>query len=232
MTWTTSTAGSSSSASSDGIGVADAEGRRTRRPALRRAAEDAADLDADPAQGFDVDRADEAGPDHGGADVGDLAHGRSQAWVDGLTRVGDAVAPGQRARLLATVRARCRNHPTLTCQVQKSLDERLKRRTIRRDRRRHAVRGPLPDESLDALVVVLDEVRLGRSRSRSELVARTGLGRAIVAQRVGELLERGSSSRATSARAPAAGRRASSRSGPRPGTCSSRTSAPRASTSR
>jgi glucokinase-like ROK family protein len=53
------------------------------------------------------------------------------------------------------------------------------------------IRGPLPDEALDALVVVLDEVRLGRSRSRSELVARTGLGRAIVAQRVGELLERG-----------------------------------------
>jgi glucokinase-like ROK family protein len=52
-------------------------------------------------------------------------------------------------------------------------------------------RLPLPDESLDALVIVLDEVRLGRSRSRSELVARTGLGRAIVAQRVGELLERG-----------------------------------------
>jgi glucokinase-like ROK family protein len=53
------------------------------------------------------------------------------------------------------------------------------------------VRGALPDEALDALVVVLDEVRLGRSRSRSELVSRTGLGRAIVAQRVGELLERG-----------------------------------------
>src|SRR6476660_1723589 len=52
-------------------------------------------------------------------------------------------------------------------------------------------RGPLPDESLDALVVVLDEVRLGRSRSRSELVARTGLGRAIVARRVGELIDRG-----------------------------------------
>ena len=50
--------------------------------------------------------------------------------------------------------------------------------------------GPLPDESLDALVTVLDEVRLGRSRSRSELVARTGLGRAIVAQRIGELIER------------------------------------------
>ncbi|MFL5724981.1 MAG: ROK family protein [Chloroflexota bacterium] len=52
-------------------------------------------------------------------------------------------------------------------------------------------RAPLPDESLDAFVIVLDEVRFGRSRSRSELVARTGLGRAIVAQRVGELLERG-----------------------------------------
>ena len=49
----------------------------------------------------------------------------------------------------------------------------------------------VPDEALDALVLVLDEVRLGRSRSRSELVERTGLGRAIVAQRVGELLERG-----------------------------------------
>ena len=39
--------------------------------------------------------------------------------------------------------------------------------------------------------MVLDEIRIGRSRSRSELVARTGLGRAIVAQRVGELIERG-----------------------------------------
>ena len=56
---------------------------------------------------------------------------------------------------------------------------------------RSAGRGPLPDEALDALVTVLDEIRLGRSRSRSELVARTGLGRAIVAQRVGELIERG-----------------------------------------
>ena len=51
--------------------------------------------------------------------------------------------------------------------------------------------GRLPDEALDALVTVLDEVRLGRSSSRSELVARTGLSRAIVAQRVGELIERG-----------------------------------------
>ena len=52
-------------------------------------------------------------------------------------------------------------------------------------------RVPLPDEALDALVVVLDEIRSARSRSRSELVARTGLGRAIVARRVQELIDRG-----------------------------------------
>ena len=51
--------------------------------------------------------------------------------------------------------------------------------------------GPLPDEVLDDLVTVLDEIRLGRSSSRSELVERTGLGRAIVARRVGELIDRG-----------------------------------------
>ena len=51
--------------------------------------------------------------------------------------------------------------------------------------------GSLPDESLDALVTVLDEVRLGRSLARADLVTRTGLGRAIVAQRIGELIERG-----------------------------------------
>ena len=51
--------------------------------------------------------------------------------------------------------------------------------------------GPLPDEALDALVAVLDEVRLGQSSSIAELVARTGLTRGIVAQRVGELLDRG-----------------------------------------
>jgi len=54
-----------------------------------------------------------------------------------------------------------------------------------------ATGGVLPDEALDALVAVLDEVRLSRGRSRAELVARTGLGRAIVARRVGELVDRG-----------------------------------------
>lgn len=51
--------------------------------------------------------------------------------------------------------------------------------------------GPVPDGALDALVTVLDGVRLGHSRSRGELVARTGLSRNVVAQRVGELLDRG-----------------------------------------
>jgi glucokinase-like ROK family protein len=46
-------------------------------------------------------------------------------------------------------------------------------------------------EALDALIAVLDEVRLGHSQSRSDLVAHTGLSRSVVAQRVAELLERG-----------------------------------------
>ncbi len=53
------------------------------------------------------------------------------------------------------------------------------------------MRGSISDEALDALVLVLDEIRLGRSRSRSELVERTGVSRAIVSQRLGELIERG-----------------------------------------
>jgi len=50
---------------------------------------------------------------------------------------------------------------------------------------------PPPEDGLDALVVVLDEIRFGRSGSRSELGARTGLGRAVIAQRVVDLLGRG-----------------------------------------
>jgi glucokinase-like ROK family protein len=47
------------------------------------------------------------------------------------------------------------------------------------------------DDVVDALAMILDEVRSGGSRSRSELVARTGLTRGVVAQRVGELIELG-----------------------------------------
>jgi len=46
-------------------------------------------------------------------------------------------------------------------------------------------------ESLDALASILDEIRQARSRSRAELVTRTGLSRGVVAQRVSELIELG-----------------------------------------
>ncbi len=51
--------------------------------------------------------------------------------------------------------------------------------------------GPASDEALDALVSILDEIRSARSRSRAEIVSRTGLSRGVVAQRVGELVELG-----------------------------------------
>ena len=113
---------------------------------------------------------------------------------------------------------RSASHPTLTCQGQKSCTN-LQQRSVGCGRGRrhdpgaqpgssggaavdpardavaanggHGPHGPIPDESLDALVAVLDELRLGRSRSRGDVVARTGLSRSIVAQRVGELLDRG-----------------------------------------
>jgi glucokinase-like ROK family protein len=45
-----------------------------------------------------------------------------------------------------------------------------------------------PEDGLDAFVLVLDEIRYGRSRSRSELVEHTGLSRGVVAQRLGQLI--------------------------------------------
>ena len=53
------------------------------------------------------------------------------------------------------------------------------------------VRPSFPDDALDGLVRILDEVRLGHARSRGELAALTGLGRGVVAERVGQLLDRG-----------------------------------------
>jgi len=49
----------------------------------------------------------------------------------------------------------------------------------------------LPDEALDALIRVLDAIRHSDGVSRTDIAHRTGLGRAVVAQRVGELIERG-----------------------------------------
>jgi glucokinase-like ROK family protein len=44
---------------------------------------------------------------------------------------------------------------------------------------------------LDALIAVLDAVRGGKAQTRPELIARTGLSRAVVTQRVAELVSRG-----------------------------------------
>ena len=57
-----------------GVGARDAEARRPRGSTLRRAAEHAADLDADAPKRLDVDGPDEARADDGGADVGDPCH--------------------------------------------------------------------------------------------------------------------------------------------------------------
>jgi glucokinase-like ROK family protein len=50
---------------------------------------------------------------------------------------------------------------------------------------------PPPDGTLDSLVSILGEIRSAPSRSRSELVARTGLSRSAVEQRVGDLIRLG-----------------------------------------
>ena len=52
-------------------------------------------------------------------------------------------------------------------------------------------RATRPEEALETLVKVLNEVRLGRARSRSDIRHRSGLSRAIVAQRISELVARG-----------------------------------------
>ena len=46
-------------------------------------------------------------------------------------------------------------------------------------------------DRMDGLVVVLDLVRSGAARTRPELVRRSGLGRTVVTQRLGQLLARG-----------------------------------------
>jgi len=60
--------------------------------------------------------------------------------------------------------------------------------------RRVEPRAPLisaVDDVVDSLATILNEIRSGGSRSRSELVTRTSLTRGVVAQRVGELIELG-----------------------------------------
>ena len=50
---------------------------------------------------------------------------------------------------------------------------------------------PIPDENLNALVAVLEVVRHGEANSRPAIIRRTGLGRAVVGQRVSDLLKLG-----------------------------------------
>ncbi|WP_409329103.1 ROK family protein [Trujillonella humicola] len=51
--------------------------------------------------------------------------------------------------------------------------------------------GPFSNDHLDTLVTVLDLLRTGAARTRPELGRISGLGRAVVTQRIGELLESG-----------------------------------------
>lgn len=50
---------------------------------------------------------------------------------------------------------------------------------------------PVAADASEALIRVLDEIRLGGARSRSAVIVRTGLTRSVVAHRVGDLLDRG-----------------------------------------
>jgi glucokinase-like ROK family protein len=52
-------------------------------------------------------------------------------------------------------------------------------------------RRELPEENLDALVEVLEDIRVHTSRSRAEIARSRNLSRAVVAQRVQELIDRG-----------------------------------------
>ena len=63
-----------------GVGLRDAEGLGAGRAALGGAAEDAANLDPDAAKRLDVDGADEARPDHRGADARDPARHARLTW--------------------------------------------------------------------------------------------------------------------------------------------------------
>ncbi len=53
------------------------------------------------------------------------------------------------------------------------------------------IEGGIAIEQLDSLVLVLDLVRSGHARTRPELGRRSGLGRAVITQRVGHLINSG-----------------------------------------
>ena len=73
VTWTTSTRRVREELVERRVRRGHVQGAGARRATLRAAAEDAAHVDADPAQRLDVDGPDEPGADDGGTDVGELA---------------------------------------------------------------------------------------------------------------------------------------------------------------
>ena len=103
----------------------------------------------------------------------------------------------------ATAARGLRHHRTSACQVQKS--DGGEDTSVAATRSRGAITAPtatpgprscararpLPDEALDALVAVLDEIRLGRSRSRSDGRAPDRPGAGDRRRAFGELLDRG-----------------------------------------
>jgi len=83
----------------------DTERLGPRGTTFRCAPEDAPDLDADPAQGLDVDRADEARPDDGRTEVGDPNAGQTTENLDSITAVvlGGTSLFGGRGTIIGTL---------------------------------------------------------------------------------------------------------------------------------
>src|SRR4051794_3250865 len=110
------------------VGAGNAEGRCPRGTAVRRAAEDAVDLDTDAPKRLDVDGPDETSTDDGRADVGDPPHALTHplfevyGCLDGLD--GNCWPPGRCRTVSATSRFGLPPLHILLCHVKcKSLLE-------------------------------------------------------------------------------------------------------------
>ena len=90
MTWTTSTPVVGEQLVEVVIGARDTEARGALRAAFIAGTEQAADLDADTAQPFDVDGADEAAADHGRANIAQRASSQTLLLV---ARAGERATP-------------------------------------------------------------------------------------------------------------------------------------------
>ena len=162
-----------------GVCARDAEAGRTSGAALGRAAEHAADLDADAAERLDVDGPDEARADDRGADVGDPCHEVAHplallGCLDGLDGCPTAGPSSGQAPVgswsdflrhasyfvMSSAKVVARTGTEYDREVEPAPTDPTDPTAVDPARRF----APLPDEALDALVVVLDEIRFGRSR--------------------------------------------------------------------